>query len=59
MKTEIGILPDRIVKRVKAEGKGYRFGRVRLDIIFRDGKPRWEIGRTESIIEDDQKGVAK
>jgi hypothetical protein len=51
------ILPPHIVEQIRNESKGYDFGMVRVDIHLRDGKPRWEISRTRSIIEDDQEKV--
>jgi len=46
------ILPDDIVSMVRAEGKNLNFGSIKLEIILRDGHPRWEITRSRSILEE-------
>ena len=45
------ILPPDIISMVKAEGESLGFGSVKLEIILRDGNPRWEITRSRSILE--------
>ena len=56
MKTNI--LPDDVIAMVRAEGEGFDFGVIRLEIHLRDGKPRWDIGRSRSILEDTiRKGI--
>ena len=47
MKNEI--LPDDIAALVESEAAGLAFGVVRLEIILRDGHPRWNISRSISI----------
>jgi hypothetical protein len=55
---KIDILPKDVIAIVKAEGNGLEFGMIRLEIFLRDGKPRWEITRSRSIIDDTiQKGI--
>jgi hypothetical protein len=49
---KIDILPNEIVSIVKAEGKDLDFGVIRLEIFLRDERPRWEITRSRSIIDD-------
>jgi hypothetical protein len=44
------ILPNEVVKIIKAEGSGLEFGHIQLDIFLRDGKPRWDITRSQSLL---------
>ena len=46
------ILPNEVVKAVKTEGLGLDFGVIRLEIFLRDGKPRWDITRSRSLLEE-------
>jgi hypothetical protein len=46
------ILPNDIVSMVRDEGKNLNFGSIKLEIILRDGHPRWEITRSRSILEE-------
>jgi len=45
------LLPANIISLVKSEGDGLAFGSIRLEIFLRDGKPRWEISRSISIVD--------
>ena len=57
MKTNL--LPANIISLVKNEGEGLEFGSIRLEIFLRDGKPRWEVTRSRSIVDDTpQNGTA-
>ena len=47
MKDEI--LPSDVIALVEDECKGLEFGLVRLEIFLRDGHPRWNITRSQSI----------
>jgi hypothetical protein len=49
---ENNILPADIIALVKEEGESLEFGLIQLNIFLRDGKPRWEITRSRSIIND-------
>ena len=46
------ILPDTIISAVIKDADGLDFGVVRLEIFLRNGKPRWQITRSMSIIDD-------
>jgi hypothetical protein len=55
---KINILPNDVIEMVRAEGDGLEFGCVSLNIFFRNGKPRWEVSRSRSIIDDSSpKGI--
>ena len=49
---KIDILPNDVVDLVRAEGEGVNFGKIKLEIYLRDGKPRWDISRKRSYLFD-------
>lgn len=46
------LLPANIISLVNSEGENLVFGSIRIEIFLRDGKPRWEVTRSRSIIDE-------
>ena len=44
------ILPDDIVQFIRGQGKILEFGSIKLEIFLRDGKPRWDISNSLSLL---------
>ena len=45
------IPPSDIISYVQSEAEGLNFGTIRLEIFLRDGKPRWQISKSQSIVD--------
>ena len=45
-------LPIEIIELIESESENIEFGHVSLDIFFRYGKPRFEVGRKKSLFND-------
>ena len=56
MKTDL--LPADVIALIESEGQGLTHGIIQLKIFLRDGRPRWEVTRSRSILDDStQKGI--
>jgi len=44
------ILPDDLVQFIRAQGNALEFGSIKLEIFLRDGKPRWDISNSLSLL---------